>query len=296
VLSDLATPVALVDLDVFSRNVAFGATRATELSVALRPHAKTVKSPALLADVMGAGAVGLTVSTLGEIRTLTPIVTDLLYGVPVAPGKASHIVESLGSTDVRLTVIVDSVEAVSAIPSDPRVDVAIEIDCDGHRGGVSPESPTLVEIAERVAAGHRLRGIMTHGGGSYLGTPQEVGRVAGAERDAVVVAASHLRRAGHRIEMVSVGSTPTFVAVDDLEGVTEARPGVYLFGDMSMVELGIFPPDRMALSVLATVIGLVAGGSTALIDAGWSALSQDRGGSLAGRTHRDRRGHGAKSR
>jgi D-serine deaminase-like pyridoxal phosphate-dependent protein len=96
--------------------------------------------------------------------------------------------------------------------------------------------------------------------------------------------------------MVSVGSTPTFVAVDGLEGVTEARPGVYLFGDMSMVELGIFPPDRMALSVLATVIGLVAGGSTALIDAGWSALSQDRGGSLAGRTHRDRRGHGAKSR
>ena len=284
-LSDLATPVAVVDLDVFGRNVAFGAGRASELSVGLRPHAKTVKSPDLLAQVMEAGAVGLTVSTLGEIRTLASIATDLLYAVPVAPGRGSHVVDSLGPADVRLTVTVDSVAAVSAVPSDPRIDVAIEIDCDGHRGGVDPESPTVVEIAERIAAGHRLRGVMTHGGGSYLGSRQDVGRVAGVERDAVVFAASRLLDAGHRIEMVSVGSTPTFVTVDHLDGVTEARPGVYLFGDMSMVELGIFPPDRMALSVLATVIGLRAGGSTALIDAGWSALSQDHGvPSLGGRT------------
>lgn len=276
------TPAALVDVRAFESNVRRGAGRATELATALRPHAKTVKSPVLLRQVITAGAAGLTVSTMEEVRSLKIIASDLLYGVPVAAGKPAALGEALGDSDVRLTVILDSPAGLDGVPSDPRVDVAIEVDCDGHRGGIAPHDPELVELAERIAERHLLRGVMTHGGGSYLVGPEALASVASAERDAVVAAARRLREAGHACDMVSVGSTPTFAAVDHLEGVTETRPGVYLFGDLSIVALGGCEASDLALSVLATVIGLARGGDMALVDAGWSALSQDRGAPALG--------------
>lgn len=271
------TPAALVDIGVLESNIARGAVRARDLGIELRPHAKTVKSPPLLQNVMNAGAMGLTVSTMEEIRSLKAIASDLMYGVPVASGKPAALLEALGDADVRLTVILDSPAGLDGVPSDRRVDVGIEIDCDGHRGGIHPEDPQLLDLAGRIAERHRLRGVMTHGGGSYLVSPEAVTLVASAERDAVVVAAGRLREGGHESDMVSVGSTPTFAAVDHLEGVSEARPGVYLFGDLSIVALDGCQPSDLALSVLSTVIGLAQQGDMALIDAGWSALSQDSG-------------------
>lgn len=267
---ELTTPVALVDLDVFERNIAHGAARARELGVGLRPHAKTVKSPELMAQVVESGVAGLTVSTLGELETLRHLSGDLLYAVPFALGKQGRTLDAIGDVDLRLTLLVDSVEGVAAVPHDPRIDVAIEIDSDGKRSGVRADAPELMAIADRV--GERLRGVMTHAGASYVEPPD---LVASAERDAVVLAADRLRGAGHTVELVSVGSSPTFAAVDHLAGVTEARPGVYLFGDESQVAVGAGGPDDVALTVLATVIGHKRG--AAIIDAGWSALSQDRG-------------------
>lgn len=274
-IDDLPTPVAVVDLDVFAANVDYGAQRATMLGVALRPHAKTVKSPELLGMVIDAGAIGITVSTVGELTALRTVADDILYAVPVVSGKAGHVLEALGDADLRVTVLVDSVAGVDGVPVDARVDVAIEIDCDGKRGGIPADDPRLTEVAERIAERHRLRGVVTHAGASYTVGPGAVLDVARAERDAVLDAAGRLRAAGHTIELVSVGSTPTFAAVDHLAGVSEARPGVYLLSDQSMVALGARPPEAMALSVVATVIGVR--GRLALLDAGWSSLSQDRG-------------------
>lgn len=275
--AQVATPAALVDLDVFDANARRAKARAGQLAVALRPHAKTVKSPELLAGILGPETLGFTVSTLGEIRALAVLVDELLYAVPVAAGKASAVLASLGDADLRLTLLVDSIAGLAGVPQDPRVDVAIEVDCDGHRGGISPEDPMLSELAARVAAGHRLAGVMTHGGGSYLGSAADVATIASQEREAVLAAARQLRDDGHDIALVSVGSTPTFAAVDHLDGVSEARPGVYLFGDLSMEYLGACGPSDLALTVLATVIGSTDGGRLSFIDAGWSALSQDRG-------------------
>lgn len=267
---ELTTPVAIVDLDVFASSIARGVARAAELGVGLRPHAKTVKSPELMAQVVDAGVSGLTVSTLGELESLRHLTDDILYAVPFAFGKQRRVLDALDGADVRLTVLVDSVEGVMVVPEDSRIEIAIEIDSDGHRGGVSPNASELITISERV--GQRLRGVMTHAGASYVEAPDIV---ASAERDAVVLAADQLRKAGHRIEMVSVGSSPTFATVDHLEGVTEARPGVYLFSDESQVALGASRAQDVALTVLATVIGHKGG--AVIIDAGWSALSQDRG-------------------
>lgn len=266
----LITPVAIVDLDVFASNIDRGVARAAELGVALRPHAKTVKSPELMAQVVAGGVSGLAVSTLGELASLRHLTRDILYAVPFAFGKQARVLDALDGADLRLTVVLDSVEGVMAVPDDPRIDVAIEIDSDGLRGGVPPTSPELLTIAARV--GSRLRGVMTHAGASYVEAPDVV---ASAERDAVVLAAGRLRDAGHVVDMVSVGSSPTFAAVDHLHGVSEARPGVYLFGDESQVALGASGAEDVAMTVLATVIGRKGG--AVVIDAGWSALSQDRG-------------------
>lgn len=276
-LSEVPTPALLVDVDVYEANAVRMADRAATLGVALRPHAKTVKSPALLRSVIGLGATGLTVSTLGELRSLLPLTTDFMYGVPVAEGKAGRVLEAIGSHELRLSVVVADVGNLDGVPRDSRIDVVIEVDSDGHRGGIPPDDPRLEELAEEIASRHQLRGLMTHAGGSYLVKPAEVASVAVRERSAISSAADRLRGAGHEIELVSVGSTPTVAAVDHLEGVNEARPGVYLFGDFSMVALGACTEADLALSTLATVIGSSPDGRRSFIDAGWSALSQDKG-------------------
>ncbi len=281
-ISEVPTPALLVDVDVYEANAVRMADRAAALGVTLRPHAKTVKSPGLLRSVIGLGAKGLTVSTLGELKSLLPLTGDFMYGVPVAEGKAGRVLEAIGSHEVRLSVVVGDVGNLDGVPRDPRVDVVIEIDSDGHRGGIQPDDPRLEELAEAIASRHRLRGVMTHAGGSYLVKPAEVASIASMERASVVIAADRLRAAGHEIEMISVGSTPTVATVDHLGGVTEARPGVYLFGDLSLVALGACTEADLALSTLATVIGSSPDGRLSFIDAGWSALSQDKGAPILG--------------
>jgi len=159
------------------------------------------------------------------------------------------------------------------------VPVLIEIDADGHRAGVAPDDAgTLIAIAQALTGGAELRGVMTHGGGSY-DEPGEAAHVAAAEQEraGVVSAAEILWAAGLPCPVVSVGSTPTAYAARDLTGVTEVRAGVYMFGDLVQVGLGVIDVEEIALSVLASVIGHQRDKGWILVDAGWAALSRDRG-------------------
>jgi D-serine deaminase-like pyridoxal phosphate-dependent protein len=155
----------------------------------------------------------------------------------------------------------------------------IEIDSDGHRSGVPPGSPALGGIAGRLRGGGiALRGVPTHAGSSYdCRSPEEIVRVARQERDAAVECALQLRALGHVCPEVSVGSTPTAQFAEDLGGVTEVRAGVFAFGDLVMSGIGVTQPGRIALSVLATVVGHQHDKGWTIIDAGWMALSRDRG-------------------
>jgi D-serine deaminase-like pyridoxal phosphate-dependent protein len=128
----------------------------------------------------------------------------------------------------------------------------------------------------RDAPGVRLAGVMTHAGHSY-GTADiaEVRAIAGRERDSAVQAAQALGRAGHPVPMVSVGSTPTILHADHLEGVTEARSGVYVLWDLAQASRGICALDDIAATVLSTVIGHNRAGGSLILDAGALALSKD---------------------
>jgi D-serine deaminase-like pyridoxal phosphate-dependent protein len=251
------------------------------LSVTLRPHVKTSKSIDVLGVLAGRKDVPVTVSTLAEARYFFAHgVTDILYAVGIAPVKLPEVAELIRS-GCKLRIILDTLEAADAVRQFVEiegvpVEVLVEIDSDGHRAGVNPDDPLLIEIGRRLGDG--LGGVMTHAGASYdCRTRAEFEAMAEQERALTVRAAERLRWAGLRCEIVSVGSTPTIHYGRSLEGVTEARAGVYAFGDLVQAELGTCAMNDIAIAVLASVIGHNRQHGRVLIDAGFLALSRDRG-------------------
>jgi D-serine deaminase-like pyridoxal phosphate-dependent protein len=241
--------------------------------VALRPHMKTAKS----IDVARlAGVTAITVSTLAEAEYFVGHgFSDILYAVAITPQKLEQVIK-LNATGASVMVVTDDSDVaghIGAQPAPPRV--LIEIDCGEHRSGLAPDDPLLLEIAVRL--GPALQGVMTHAGHSYAGrSAHDMVRIAEAERSGAVLAADRLRAAGFDCPIVSAGSSPTARAAASLTGITEMRPGVYMFGDLFQAEIGTHRRDDIAVSVLASVIGRKPGQHRLVIDAGAIALSKDR--------------------
>jgi D-serine deaminase-like pyridoxal phosphate-dependent protein len=283
-LDQLDTPCLVLDAGKVERNIARMRAKIHGLGSTLRPHVKTPKCIEV-ARLTHAGVNGpITVSTLKEADYFFEHgVRDMIYAVGIAPGKLDHVA-SMRRNGADLSIVLDSVEAARMVESGGRAramrfPVLIEIDCDGHRSGVKPGDRVLLEIASALrGAGAELRGVMTHAGDSYICTSiMEIRAMAERERKAVVTSAAMLREAGHAISMVSVGSTPTATFAERLDGVTEVRAGVFVFFDLVMAGLDVCAIDDIALSVLATVIGHQREKGWLITDAGWMAMSRDRG-------------------
>jgi D-serine deaminase-like pyridoxal phosphate-dependent protein len=283
-LDQLETPALLLDEAQMDRNIARMRGRLRELGVAFRPHVKTNKSIDVARRLMETPEGPITVSTLLEADYFADHgVKDILYAVCIAPNKLDHVAR-LQARGVRLSLILDSMEAARLLAERKRsqgqsFDVLIEIDSDGHRSGLKPDAAAVVEIGTFLeGAGIAVKGVMTHAGSSYDRAGAEaIQAMAEQERAAVVQAAGRLRAAGIACPIVSVGSTPTALFAQDLEGVTEVRAGVFVFFDLVMAGLGVCRVDEIALSVLATVIGHRPDKGWTLLDAGWMAMSRDRG-------------------
>lgn len=283
-LSELDTPAALVDLSRMRRNIERMQKRMDALGVRLRPHVKTSKCAEIARAQLEAGARGITVSTLKEAEHFfAKGVTDILYAVGMAPSKLPRAL-ALRRRGCDLKIVTDSLDSAAAIAAFGRAngeafEVWIEIDTDGHRSGIRPEDPVLLEVARALHdGGMRLGGVMTHAGASYdLDTPAALEAIAEQERAGCVRAAGRIRATGMPCPVVSVGSTPTALSAARLDGVTEVRAGVYVFFDLVMHNVGVCSADELALSVLTTVIGHQADKGWAIVDAGWMAMSRDRG-------------------
>lgn len=283
-LKEIGTPCLILDCDRLDRNVKRLRARLENFGVALRPHLKTAKSIDVARRVMTSPSGPATVSTLKEAEQFGRAgVTDLTYAVGISPDKFERVL-ALRATGVDLTVTLDTVEQARAVASASRqagtvIPAFIEIDCDGHRSGVLPgDRATLVAIATALEEGGSLRGVLTHAGASYGAIGDEALRAcAEVERASAVQAATLLRDAGFACPVVSVGSTPTAHFAEALDGVTEVRAGVFTFFDLVMAGIGICQIDDIALSVLGTVIGHQPEKGWILVDAGWMAMSRDRG-------------------
>jgi D-serine deaminase-like pyridoxal phosphate-dependent protein len=279
-LADIPTPAALLDESRLLRNIARMQQQVSRLGPRLRPHVKTAKSVPVAALQRAAGAVGITVSTLHEAEVFFEAgFNDILYAVGIVPGKLAQV-QALRARGCDLTVVLDSLAAAQAVvAAAPGLPVMIEIDTDGHRAGIVPDAPLLLGVARTLHEGGAvLKGVMTHAGASYdCRTPEALQAMAEQERSRCVAAAERIRAAGLPCPEVSVGSTPTALSAKHLQGVTEVRAGVYAFNDLVMHGVGVCALDEIAMSVLCTVIGHQPDKGWMLVDAGWMAMSRDRG-------------------
>jgi D-serine deaminase-like pyridoxal phosphate-dependent protein len=282
-LLDIQTPALVLDERKMMRNIVRLRERMQKLGVKLRPHMKTAKSIEVARRQLEGGDGPATVSTLREAEVLFAAgVKDILYAVGIAPGKLARVL-ALRAAGCDLKIILDSVEQADAAVAAARaaqtkIPALIEIDSDGHRGGVTPDSGALLAIGKKLHAQGMLAGVVTHAGESYNAVGREAhAAFAERERSAVVTAAARLRAAGLPCPIVSAGSSPTAHAAQNLDGVTEVRAGVYVFFDLVMAGIGVCDVDDIAISVLTSVIGHQRERGWILIDAGWMAMSRDRG-------------------
>lgn len=283
-LCEAETPRLLLDPVRLQRNIDRMAVRCAALGVTLRPHLKTPKSLHVAARAVPDKTAPITVSTLREAEYFAAGgYTDILCAAATAPNKIAHADRIQRETGTRVLLVADSVDLVKAADIHARklgarFAMLVEIDCGEHRSGVEPASEQLQEIAAalREAPSLALHGVMTHAGHSYAHKdPGELAAVAEAERAAAAGSADALRAAGHECAIVSVGSTPTVLHAQHLDGVSEARAGVYLFHDLAQYSRGICALDDIAVTVLATVIGHNRAGKSLVLDAGALALSKD---------------------
>ncbi|MBA8795185.1 D-serine deaminase-like pyridoxal phosphate-dependent protein [Friedmanniella endophytica] len=286
-LDQLATPALLVDRVRLERNIATTAAAIAGAGVALRPHVKTSKCWEVARRQLEAGAVGFTCSTPAEVSWLLGHgVEDLFWAhLPVGPAKVAFAVEAAATGRVLLEV--DSLEvalplAEAAAAAGVVAPYLLEIDTGQGRTGIDPDDALalLDALADRPSL--RCRGITTHEGQltGYAGV-EERGRVGRGVGAGMVALAERLRAAGHPVEIVSVGSTPGAASVPFSPGVTEARPGTYVYSDLTQIRLGSGRLEDAALTVLGRVVNRSRDGR-AILDAGTKAMSMDAFGALGG--------------
>ena len=284
-ITDLKTPAFLVDLAKLKTNIQRMKERAQRHNVTLRPHVKTHKTAEIARLQTSSPTSGITVSTLAEARFYRQSgFNDITYAFPITPNKLDEAAELTAGLKI-FNILLDQPETLTAVElygreHNVRFNVFLKIDCGYHRAGVDPLKPESVQLARRLAVSEQIefKGILTHAGHSYhCSNPAEIGEIAGQERDVMVRFAGHLRENGIGCDSISVGSTPTAVHAPDWQGVTEIRPGNYVFFDKFQADIGSCRPEEAAATVLTTVAAHYPDHNQILIDAGALALSKDLG-------------------
>ena len=277
-LANLDTPALLVDLDIMERNLARASAYAAEHRLALRPHVKTHKSPHVAARQLALGAAGLTCATPHEAEIMAEVTNDILVAYPPVGAVRAARLAALPAA-VRLTVALDSPQAIAemgraASDAGRRVSVYVELDLGMHRVGVAG-------VDEAIALARRVRDEAALDFAGIAFYPGHVREPVG-EQDAKLHAlgdalADALRRfeaAGVSARVVSGGSTPTLWRTHEIEGVTEFRPGTYVYNDRTTASIGACAWEDCALTVLATVISTAVPGQ-AVIDTGTKSLGRE---------------------
>jgi D-serine deaminase-like pyridoxal phosphate-dependent protein len=284
-LRDLPTPCLVLDRTRLARNIAAMNRAVARTGAALRPHLKTAKSADVARLATAGQAGGITVSTLAEAEYFAARgFRDILYAVGIVPAKLDRAA-ALRARGVELLLVTDDADTASAIAAHPAgLRALVEVDCGEHRAGMPVESDTLRAVG--AALGRSCAGVMTHAGHSYAcPTIEAAADLAEHERSVAVQAAERLRALGLDAAIVSVGSTPTALHARHLAGVTETRPGVYMFQDLFQTQIGSGTRDDIAVTVLASVTGRRPAEGRLVVDAGGLALSKDRSTAAAPRDY-----------
>ena len=275
---DLETPVPVVDLDRMEHNLDRAAAYARAHGLALRPHVKTHKSPRLAAEQLRRGATGLTCATPFEAEVMSEVSGDLLVAYPPVGAPRARRLAAL-PRELRLTAALDSRTAVDDLARAARdagrpVEVYVELDLGMHRVGL-PAVDDAVALARAIGEQPSLAfaGIAFYPGHVREQVADQDTKLA-AMAAALEHALEQFQRAGLPPGVVSGGSTPTLWRTHEIPGVTEMRPGTYVFNDRTTAAIGACGWEDCALTVLATVVSTAVPGQ-AVIDAGSKALGRE---------------------
>ena len=276
----LDTPAVLVDLDVLESNIAAMADLARRHAVALRPHAKSHKSTHVADLQLAAGATGLCLATVGEVEVMWAHgIDDLLLAYPVLGARKLRRLAPVADAGA-LTAVADSIEISRGYSELARsvgreIPVLLEIDSGMERAGVRPEDAGALAVEVSRLPGLRVRGIMTHAGHTHHALDQlGIERVARDEVRAMQRARESIEGQGIEVEVVSAGSTITtpYLSADD--GITEVRPGTYVYNDLRTLSRYACTIDQLAVSMLATVVSRGPGRAT--LNAGSKSITPSR--------------------
>ena len=277
ILDELETPAPVVDLPRMEQNLDRMAAYAADHGLALRPHIKTHKTPWLAVEQLRRGAIGVTCATPREAEVMAEVADDVLVAYPVVGAKARRVAGL--PADVRLTVSLDSTQAAddlaeAAAAAGRRAAVLVECDMGMRRVGVqtAEEAVALVRhVTSRLELDYA--GVAFYPGHVREPVDQqdaalaELGRRLARTLDA-------LKRVQLEPRVVSGGSTPTAYRTHEIAGVTEMRPGTYIFNDRTTAAIGACAIEDCALTVLATVVSTAVPGQ-AVIDAGAKSLGRE---------------------
>lgn len=277
----LDTPCMVVDETILRKNIEEMQEFANRHGVALRPHIKTHKTPEIARMQLAAGAIGITCAKLGEAEVMADQagVLDILMAYPVV--GAPKIARLLALMDrTHMTIAVDTEDAARGL-SDAMVaagkvlDVYLEVNTGQDRAGAKAGDEAIA-LAKVIAAmpGVNLVGVMTHEGHAGASDPSVIEQTAKNAGAALVATAEGIRAAGIPIRTVSVGSTPSSRFTPTVAGVTEMRPGTYVFNDNTGFRHGVWGPDRCAARIVATVVSRTAA-DRCIFDCGSKALALD---------------------
>ena len=282
--SDLDTPALTVDIDKLKHNIRDMAEFAAREGIQLRPHAKTHKTPEIAALQLEAGAVGLTVAKLSEAEVFIEAgCREILVAYPlVGESKHRRLIELCQRANI--TTVLDHPDIAEGLSRSMsaaglQLPVMVEVDTGLTRCGVQPGAPAR-DLAHQIARlpGLRFAGLLTHEGHAQVaGAPDQV-RAAGLSAGQMMAETAELiRKSGLEAPIISVGLTATAKITATVAGVTETRPGIYVFYDRSEVLHRVVPPERCAATVLATVATRPTA-DRIILDSGAKALTSDRAG------------------
>lgn len=273
----LDTPCLLIDLEILAANVARMAALARSSQVRLRPHVKTHKSAQIARMQLEAGATGICVATVGEAEVMrAAFIQDILvaYNI-VGDAKLARLLPLCADGGITLTA--DSLEVADgysrmATAAARTLPVLLEVDSGMHRTGIDPQ--LAGQLGGKIAAlpGLEVIGILTHAGHAHDVTAQpEIEAVARHEAVAMAQARDELEREGIPVQVVSAGSTITAPYLSAGDGITEIRPGTYIFNDLRTLEMYACTPDQIAATILATVVSV--GSDRVVLDSGNKTLT-----------------------
>jgi len=279
-VSEIDTPALVVDLDILERNLRSAACYTKEHDLRLRPHTKTHKSPRIGKRQLDSGAVGLTVAKVSEAEVMLGAEpADLLVAYPIiGRTKLERLMEV--ARRAHVTVALDSTFAARQLSDAARaaqveVGVLAEVDVGMGRVGVSPGAE-LLQLAQSIEKLPHLtfEGITFYPG--HVKDAEEGGLRALAQLGELLhEILAEFRAAGIQVKIVSGGSTPTLYHSHEIAGLTEIRPGTYVYNDVNTVRSDGCAMEDCAASILATVVSTARPGQM-IVDGGSKTFSSDR--------------------